>query len=81
MLEGKGDILGDPVFEANSRSAPSHNLPDEGTMTYLLRVLSDHQDEGKVVHSQSEIEQFVGITEEDDVLDGILCPFSVSRYK
>jgi len=50
-------------------------------MTYLLRVLSDHQDEGKVVHSQSEIEQFVGITEEDDVLDGILCPFSVSRYK
>lgn len=37
-------------------------------------MLSDHEYEGEIVHSERQIEQFVGITEEDDVLDGVLCP-------
>jgi hypothetical protein len=42
--------------------------------TNLLRVLSDHEHEGEVVHAQREVEELVGITEEDDVLDGVLRP-------
>ena len=38
---------------------------------YLLRVLGDHQHERKVVHPQSEIEQRVGIDEEDYVFHGV----------
>lgn len=45
--------------------------------TNLLRMLSDHENETKVVHPQSEIEEFIRVAEEDDVLDGILCSSSV----
>lgn len=49
--------------------------------TYLLRVLSDHEDEGEVVHPESEVEQLVGVAEEDNVLDSVLCSRRVLRYR
>ena len=38
---------------------------------HLLRVLSDHQHEGKVVHPQREVEQCGGVYEEDYVFHDI----------
>jgi len=38
---------------------------------HLLRVLSDHQHERKVIHPQREIEQCVSVYEEDDVFHSI----------
>lgn len=40
-------------------------------------MLGDHEDESEIVHPQSEIEQFIRIAEEDDVLDRILRPSSI----
>lgn len=40
-------------------------------------MLSDHKHEREVVHPQREIKELVGITEEDDVLDGVLRPRSI----
>ena len=42
-------------------------------------MLSDHEDEGKVVHSERKVEQLVRVTEEDDVLDSVLGSLGVFR--
>lgn len=36
-------------------------------------MLSDHEHEREVVHAQRKVEELVGITEEDDVLDCVFC--------
>lgn len=47
--------------------------------TYLLRILSDHEDQLEIVHSQSYIVELVHIGKEDDVLDCILYDLRVDR--
>lgn len=42
-------------------------------------MLSNHEHERKVVHAQGKIKEFVGIAEEDDILDGLFCPGSILR--
>jgi hypothetical protein len=47
---------------------------------YLLRVLSNHENELEVVHSQCDIVELVDVRQEDDVLDGILYDIGVICY-
>ena len=47
------------------------------TAAHLLRLLSHHEDEREVVHAECEVEQLVGVTQEDDVLDGVFCALRV----
>lgn len=42
-------------------------------------MLRDHEHERKVVHAESEVKQFVGVTEEDDVFDGIFGTIGIFR--
>ena len=39
--------------------------------THLLSVLSNHEDEGEVIHPQSNAEKSLSVDQEDDVLDGL----------
>lgn len=50
-----------------------------GGKTYLLRILSDHEDQLEIVHSQSYIVELVHIGKEDDILDCILYDLRVDR--
>lgn len=45
-----------------------------------MGVLSDHENQLEVVHSQSYIVELVHIGKEDDVLDCILYDLGVVRY-
>ena len=64
-------ILWDPVYQSLLLTLRS---------TYLLRILSDHEDELEIVHSQSDIVQLIDVGQEDDVFDGVFDDLGVVGY-
>ena len=75
----KGKVLFRILRRVISVSLVLTRLPLGGEETCLLRILSDHEDQLEIVHSQSYIVELVHIGKEDDVLDCILYNLRVVR--
>ena len=63
--EGMADTLSGPII-LSAIQMLYVTLSD-----HLLCVLGDHQHERKVIHSQREVKQRVGVREEDDIFHGV----------
>lgn len=75
----KGKVLFRILRRVISFFACFNEIAIRGEETCLLRILSDHEDELEIVHSQSYIVELVHIGKEDDVLDCILYNLRVVR--
>lgn len=76
MLGGREGTREDPVIAEEPNQSELAEA-DCRAGTHLLRMLGDHEYEGEIVHSQSEIEKLVRVAEENDVLDRIFCSFRI----